>query len=200
MFAKIMNIKLIDSNKYSLEELLVSSFLSSEDKEYLSTFKVEQTKKEKAVSLIIKRKLIGEYQINEFGKPISNTKHFNISHSNGVVVYVEGNANIGIDIEHLKHPNKNMIEYISSGDELKYIKDEKTFFEIWTSKESLVKSLGTGINEQIKTIPGLPLSGVVKYKNKSLYRENITINDYVISVTQEGEKPFRLKIERIDIL
>ena len=36
-----MIIKLIDSNKYSLEELLVSSFLSSEDKEYLSKFKVE---------------------------------------------------------------------------------------------------------------------------------------------------------------
>lgn len=195
-----MIIKLVDSNKYSLEELLASSFLSSEDKEYLSKFKVEQTKKEKAVSLIIKRKLIGEYQINEFGKPISNTKHFNISHSNGVVVYVEGDTNIGIDIEHLKRPDKNMIEYISSDDELKYIKDEKIFFEIWTSKESLVKSLGTGIKEQIKTIPGLPLFGVVKYKNKSFYRQNIAIDDYVISATQEGEKPFTLEIARIDIL
>ena len=184
----------VDTNKYSLETLLVSSFLGEKDIAEISRFKLEESKKEKAVSFILKNKYVGKYHLNEFDKPISEECEFNISHSHGVVVFVQSSVPIGVDIEKLRPMKDDMTNFISSNEEKEYIQSYQSFFEVWTNKESLTKCLGTGIKDKISSIPGLPINGVKEYKNKQFYCRTIKYNDYVISVTQETNKPFEILI------
>jgi len=87
-----------------------------------------------------------------------------------------------------------MRRYISSDQEYKYIKDDKSFFEIWTSKESLTKCIGDGLNKIIKDIPGLPLNGKKEYLGKNYISECIEYNGYIISVTLEKDDLKEFKI------
>ena len=170
---RILTLLFVDTNTKSLESLLLSSFLSDENIKELSRYKLEETKKEKAASMILKNKYVGEYSLNEFEKPISKNCYFNISHSKGYVVFVKDDVPIGVDIEKIRPVEDDLIDYISSSEEKKYVKNDKSFYEIWTNKESLTKCLGTGIKEKIKDIPSLPLNDTKIYKEKA-YR-SITI-------------------------
>ena len=96
---------------------MASSFLFTEDIVSLNKYKVEDVKKEKACSLILKNKFIGEYRYNEHGKPISDNIYFNISHSKGVVVFTQNELPIGIDIELIRPTNEDLVNYISSKEE-----------------------------------------------------------------------------------
>lgn len=178
-----------------LEDILSSSFLSEHDIASLEKYKQEETKKEKAYSLILKNKYIGEYSINEFGKPVSDKTYFNISHSKGIVVFIEDTEPIGIDIEVIRPVKDNLVDYIASNEEKEYIKNETNFYEIWTNKESLTKCVGTGIKDKIKEIPSLPLNGVKEYRGKKYISRIIIYKDYVISVTRESAEPFDIIIE-----
>ena len=190
-----LNLLFVDSNKLSLDYLLASSFLSEENLTELSRYKLEETKKEKAVSMILKNKYVGEYSVNEYGKPLSENCYFNISHSKGYVVFIKDTIPIGVDIEKVRPAEDDLKNYISSKEEKEYIKSDKAFYEIWTNKESLTKCLGTGIKEKIKDIPSIPINDKKVYKGKtyrSITREYL---DTVISVTRENELPFDIKIK-----
>ncbi len=191
----ILNLLFVDSNILSLEDLLSSSFLSEENIMELSRYKLEETKKEKAVSLILKNKYIGEYSLNSYGKPISKDCFFNISHSKGCVVFIKDDVPIGVDIEKIRPVEDDLIEYISSKEEKEYIKDEKSFYEVWTNKESLTKCIGTGIKEKIKDIPSIPINNVKSYKNNKYRSKTIKYLDSVICVTRENESPFEINIK-----
>lgn len=185
----------VNTNTKSLESLLSSSFLNDKDINEISRFKLEETKKEKAVSFILKNKYIGEYQVNEFGKPISEKRYFNISHSKGAVVYIQDEIPIGIDIEKIRPMKDDMTDFISSKEEKEFIKSDQSFFEVWTNKESLTKCLGTGIKNKISEIPSIPINGVKEYQNKKFYSRTIKYQDHVICVTRENEKPFYIEIK-----
>ena len=185
----------VDTNTNSLESLLVSSFLFESDINELSRFKLEETKKEKAVSLILKNKYVGKYSLNEYGKPISEGCYFNISHSKGLVVFIKDIVPIGIDIEKIRPVEEDLKNYISSREEKEYINSDKAFYEIWTNKESLTKCLGTGIKEKIKDIPSIPINDKKIYKNKTYRSKTVTYKDAVISVTRENELPFEIEIQ-----
>lgn len=191
-----LNLLFVDSNKISFESLLSSSFLLEKNIEELSRYKLEETKKEKAVSLILKNKYVGEYSVNEYGKPISENSYFNISHSKGYVVFIKDTVPIGVDIEKIRPAEDDLKEYISSSLEKSYIKDDKTFYEVWINKESLTKCIGTGIKEKIKDIPSIPINDVKNYKGKKYRSKTITYNDLVISITRESELPFDIKIKK----
>lgn len=185
----------VDTNIISLENLLSSSFLFDEDIKELSRFKLEETKKEKAVSLILKNKYVGEYSINEYGKPISESCYFNISHSKGFVVFIKDTVPIGVDLEKIRPVEEDLKSYISSEEEKEYITSDKAFYEIWTNKESLTKCLGTGIKEKIKDIPSIPINGSKTYKNKIYRSKTVIYKDTVISVTRENELQFEIEIQ-----
>ncbi len=184
----------VDTNTNSLESLLSSKYLSLENKKEISRFLLEETKKEKAASFILKNKYIGEYHLNEFNKPISDKYEFNISHSKGVVVFIKDNTPIGIDIEKIREVETDLIDYISNDEEKEYITNKEKFYEIWTNKESLVKCIGTGIVDKIKEIPSLPLNSKKEYKNKTFYSKTIKYLDYIISISRQENKPFDIKI------
>ena len=192
---RILTLLFVDTNTKSLESFLLSSFLSDENIKELSRYKLEETKKEKAVSMILKNKYIGEFYLNESGKPISNNCYFNISHSTGYVVFIKDDVPIGVDIEKIRPIEDDLIDYISSSEEKKYITSDQKFYEIWTNKESLTKCLGTGIKEKIKDIPSIPINDVKTYKEKLYRSQTINYQDSVISITRESIELFEIKIQ-----
>lgn len=189
-----------DTSNVTIDDLLKSPYLSIEDKLSFEKYKIDETKKEKIVSTIFKNKYVGEYEINEHGKPISENKFFNVSHSHGYVVFVLDNVPIGIDIEQIRSLNQNLIDFVSNDEEKKYIHDDTSFFELWTNKEALVKALGTGIKIRPNQIPALPLNSQRVYEGKKYFNKTIIFNGYVISVSSNSDEPFEIEMvqEKLD--
>lgn len=124
----------------------------------------------------------------ENGKPFAENLniHFNISHSENMVVCVVAETEIGIDIEKLRPINLKVAKRFCSYEELNYIfgfspcdKDfcftENTeiltrFFEIYTKKESIVKYNGNGIAD-LK-------NAKISDKTKTYYEDG-----FIISIT-----------------
>ena len=189
-----------DTSNVTIDDLLKSPYLSNKDKLSFEKYKVEVTKKEKIVSTIFKNKYIQEYKINDYGKPISENRFFNISHSHGYVVFVLDNSPIGIDIEQIRSFNSDLIDFVSNKEEMDYIHDEISFFEIWTNKEALVKALGTGIKIRPNQIPALPINSQRIYEGKKYFSKTIIFNGYVISVSCNSDEPFEIEMkeEKLD--
>ena len=160
----------VDLNKLSNEIFNDLPYLLEEDYINANKYKMEEDKKQHLISAYFKRKYMPDYILNSYGKPISNNTFVNISHSyNMVVVGISSNNEIGIDIEKIRDASDSLKKYISSEEELNYIKDDKTFYEIWTSKEAITKCYGSGLNNKIKDIPALPLNGTKEYMNKLFF-------------------------------
>lgn len=192
---KKVQVHLYNTNSVSLDYLYKNPLLNEEDIEVIKKYKMEESKKEKAASFIFKRKYVGDFYLNEQGKPLNKNKYFNIAHSKGVVVYVEDSDHlIGIDIEKNREVDESLKRYISSDEEYNYIKDSKSFFEVWTNKESLVKAIGIGINSKVNKIPALPINGNKMFNYKSFYSKVIFYEEYVISVCIENEEDFEIEI------
>lgn len=190
----LLKIYLLDIRDLPIEVLLNSRFISLKEKLELNKYNMEEVKKEKAASIYLKNKYIGRYYLNEFGKPISEEVCFNISHSHGLLALVIDKVNIGIDIEKIRNIEKDVIDYISSEKEKEYIKDEVSFYEIWTSKEALVKAEGRGIKEKISLIPSLPLNGVITYKDKTYRNVTRKYQDYILTVSRENIAEYDIEI------
>ena len=149
--------------------------------------------KEKAVSFYLKRKYVKDYHVNEYGKPLSDAIKFNVTHSKGLIALaITEKREIGLDIEKIRDPKHGLISYACSKEEADYIKNGENFFEIWTSKESLVKASGRGIDRAANTIPALPLCGYKTYLDEDYYSVSTIFGDYVFSVTLKGKDGFSI--------
>ena len=190
----MLKIYLLNFKEVPLDILLNSPYISLLEKSSFSKYKNEAVKKEKIASAILKNKYIGSYHLNEFGKPVSDVTHFNISHSEGYIALVIDTVPVGIDIEKIRFVEDELKEYISNKDEQEYIHNDKTFFEVWTNKESLVKARGSGLTNKLDTIPGLPINGTRNYQGQT-YRSRTLIEDgLIITVTRISEEEFSFDI------
>lgn len=85
--------------------------------------------------------------------------HFNISHSENFAAIAVSRKKVGIDIEYLAEDFKfsNLLPDIFNDNERLIIQNaadkKNTFYTLWTRKESFVKALGKGIDEDFKYIP-----------------------------------------------
>ncbi len=92
-----------------------------------------------------------KYVVSEKGKPslFYCPYQFSISHTDGLCVVAVSIDEIGIDVEKIK-PYKLKIERIFTSLDCEFIngseQKERTFYQIWTSKEAYVKALGTGLS------------------------------------------------------
>jgi len=154
--------------------------------------------KQKEASSFLKYSFIGKYTLGEYGKPLSDQCFFNISHSASYVILAIGAKPIGVDVELIKEFKNELKAFISSKEEIDYIKDELSFFQVWTSKESLLKCEGSGLANVIKEVPALPLDGEKVFKNNKYYSKSIVQDKYVISVTLLGDEPFEIEVEYLD--
>ena len=191
---------ILDYQNLDFNKLLDSNLFNKLEKESFDKYKIENVKKEKIISLYLKKKYIGEYYLDSNNKPKSKDIYFNISHSNGRIIFSKTNySEIGVDIEKIRGINPKLIEYISNEKELKYIKDNKTFFFFWTSKESLLKASGLGIKIDLKEVNGLPINGIRKFNDSLYYSSILYIDDYVISTTLKGNQKFNVEYKFIDL-
>lgn len=196
-----MNLKvyLLDYRSLPLSFLMDCKYLSELEKISFEKYKNENVKKEKIVSAILKNKYIGDYHLNEYGKPISNNTYFNISHSDGYIALAIDQVPVGIDIENIRNAEEDLRNYISNDEEKKYIHDDESFFEVWTNKEALVKANGNGINQEIKTIQSLPLNAIRTYDNKTYFNKTIKYQNLVITVSRASSDDFNINIMEEDI-
>lgn len=86
------------------------------------------------------------------------TIHFNLSHCRQGVACAISRYPIGVDIEAIASIDQAVAQRVMSADQLAQIASsphpERTFCELWTTKESLLKQTGEGLCEDL---PGLAL-------------------------------------------
>ena len=188
-----VDLYLCDIRDVSLEEL--SSLVNT------STFdnvKIESARKEKLASKYLKDKYIKHYSIDKNGKPVSDDIYFNVSHSHEIVaIAISQNRPIGLDIETNRKLDEKLVRYIAREEETKFIKDDLSFMQVWTNKESLLKCVGTGLKDKLKDVPALPLNGIRQYKNQTYFTKSIIRDGLVISITLEGNQDFEINIINI---
>lgn len=107
------------------------------------------------------------FEYTPFGKPLlaenndNKSIHFNISHSDNVVLYaITNNRNIGIDVERINDRidiTQVAQRFFSPGEinALERCKREnraEIFFQYWTRKEALVKAMGNGVSFSLEQI------------------------------------------------
>ena len=144
-------------------------------------------------------RVIGDFFIDEYGKPRSQNAFFGVSHSGEIAVLAVGNGReIGIDIECLQKGKDydELAKYVFGDAELEIYRRGESFPALFTAKESLAKAEGRGIGKDVKAIPALPLNGEVGYKNKNYYRHSLEIEGYYGSVTREKED-FTIETEEV---
>ena len=186
-----ISLYVLDTRKYSFGELLALTKLDESEISFLERYHVLDVKKEKLVSYYFKKKYVGDYSLSESGKPISNNVFFNISDSKGMVVLaISKNREVGVDVEILMPKDQDLVKYVCSEEEYQFVKNEIDFVSVWTSKESIVKCLGTGIKSNIKGIPALPLNGKKIYEGQAFYSMSFRYGDSIISLTLKGEEEF----------
>lgn len=189
-----LKVYILDTRKISLDILLSSPYVSKEESLLFDKYKNEEVKKEKIASLILKNKYIGQYYLSEQGKPLSKDKYFNISHSHGLVTLVIDSLPIGIDIELIREVDNKLISYISNEEEERYIKDNQSFFEVWTNKEALMKCIGIGINQKPNNIPGLPVNSKRIYQGQVYFNKTVIYDNFVIAISRNKDEDYSLEI------
>lgn len=179
------------------------SLMSEEKKDRVRRYRCKSDKKRTIAGEMIIRKMISEqYNLSQqnilietgkYGKPeIKNIDtHFNISHSEDMVVGCIGARPIGIDVEKIKKISTSILRKTCTTEDIEYIVGSDTngempktfeanhlrrFYEVWTAKEAYFKCVGTGIGIQnLKSVSIDMLScNITSY----------SISGYIISIVQ----------------
>lgn len=169
----------------------------------LKYVKEEDTLRSITGSLLIKKYAGGldGIKYDFYGKPCKDNYYFSLSHSNDYVVLGVSDSEIGVDIEMKRSRNPKLADYVFSDSEKAALKEEMDFYRLWTSKESLVKYVGFGIDRDLKLIPALPLNGKKTYVGKNAYAINFDYKDnYCISVTTESKQDYEIIVEHVENL
>jgi len=191
---KVIKVLFAETKDLDLEKFFKSNLISDQDYDRLTRLKNEDVQREQCISTYFKRKYIGFYRLNDYGKPISDAMFFNISHTKGMVVFIIDSVPVGIDIERNRKVESSFKKYVCSPSEEEFIQKDEDFFKIWTNKESLVKCIGTGIKSRVNEIPGLPINGLRQLENRIFNSITITPSGFIISLTRESNEQFEIEL------
>lgn len=125
----------------------------------------------------------GEISYNAYGKPYKrNPPFFNVSHSgNTAAIFVNDDAEVGLDIQKIKEFDGKLINYVFSKEEKKGVYSDKDFAVRWTMKEAAVKCVGTGLlSVKRRTFSELDEKSFV-YCGKKLYYQSNILGDYALT-------------------
>jgi len=140
------------------------------------------------------------------GKPRvrnSHDFHFNTSYSDGCMVMICAQQQVGIDVEKIDFVAADHLvsELLFSADELSHLRSvseqdfQKHYFEIWTQKEALVKGIGKGFDIEFSDFSISPGGGRVRAAEQVLVGEKWFTKpqqmkgDYIVSVAAEHKTP-----------
>ena len=123
--------------------------------------------------------ILSYLKYNEYGKPfIDEPVCFSISHSgNMVVCALVNNSEIGIDIELLKKidilPFKNVFTENEWETITESVDSLKTFYTLWTKKESVIKADGRGLSIPLHNVSiETKIAVIHEYHQKKLWHLN----------------------------
>ncbi len=95
------------------------------------------------------------------GKPVLASHagfHFNLSHSGSWVACASGDSPLGVDVEHLRPLDPDLLESVLSAEERLTMEacpaagQARQFFLYWTVKESYGKALGLGLSLPFRSL------------------------------------------------
>lgn len=220
-----LNFQTISNEIFSLRDNLTSQEIVIANK-----YKFEKDRSRFVVARSCLRKILSDFlsinakditiSSNQFGKPIlfstslENIK-FNLSHSGDTIVYAFSLFDeVGIDIEILDTSINHLeiAENYFTSSEIEYLKDSKSmedtvqrFFRIWTRKEALLKSIGTGLLLDMKKVDVLSdtaelnlfSDASINYLNKTWNVTDLFVNNnYKAAYAYSGNQK-RLTFEQI---
>lgn len=193
-----VSLYIFDSRNKSFSDLLSFANLSNKELEQFQEFRIEKVKKEKLISYYLKKTYVGDFYIGEHGKPMSDNMYFNISHSKEVIVLVTSkNIPVGVDVEVIKERREPLVRYVANEKEYDFIQSDLDFIKIWTSKESLMKCLGTGLDMNMKIIPSFPFEGCKSFEEQYYYSKMLEVEDFVICITLKGKDNFEIEVNKL---
>ena len=160
-----MKVFIVDMSKLKVDELRVN--LSSYEASFAENIQNSHAQERYIVSKAIVRKLLAdtkplkgvapsdiEIKVGSNGKPYVEGRpiYYNVSHSEDLLVVAIDNAEVGVDMEHMKERNfKALTEYYFDGKEsvierILQSADIKTeFYKQWTLTEAEIKLAGVGL-------------------------------------------------------
>ncbi|GAB4057968.1 4'-phosphopantetheinyl transferase family protein [Uliginosibacterium sediminicola] len=98
------------------------------------------------------------------GKPrlADGALHFNVAHAGRyALLALSATHEIGVDIEAIDHqrPWADIARQAFSAQEQALSSDAESFYRIWTAKEAVVKSWGSGIDDALTSFSAIPAEG-----------------------------------------
>ncbi len=121
--------------------------------------------------------------------------HFNLSHSENMVLAVFADAEVGCDIEYIKKADLELAKRFFCPEEYEFIaglegeKQDNAFYQIWTMKESFLKATGMGME--------LPLNAFGFYLTQGKIKVSQSYDPWEYDVLQYnfGEYPAAVCIQ-----
>ena len=151
---------------FDLDEAL--TLLSDQRREQVLRFKHEAGRRQSAAAyLLLCKALQQEYGITEkpvfdygeHGKPViigHPDIHFNLSHCREAAVCIVSSQPVGVDVESFREYKDSLVRYTMNEHEQQLIaqaaRPEVEFTRLWTQKEAVLKLLGTGLRNDMKTV------------------------------------------------
>lgn len=130
------------------------------------------------------------YEYNAYKKPylINSPVYFNMSHSGDYVLCGISDEEIGVDVEMTKDIDLSCGKLVFCKNELQMMMDskdsKKTFYGLWTKKESLIKAIGKGFFMKVQAID-LSSKNYMNWRTKSF-----EYDDCIVSLcTRDDEFP-----------
>ena len=136
---------------------------------------------------------------------IDKSLFFNVSHAGNYALIAIGHYELGVDVEFIDTNfhyneilsnvfNEEEIDQINTAENSRY-----QFYKFWTRKESIVKAIGKGIDDDITKIPAtdgthaLPSSLVCDFKKLSVFSFNLN-DDYIgaLAIAEDFKEVERL--------
>lgn len=148
------------------------------------TYSFTKTAQELLECALIKKKICPQFVYGKNGKPYltSNDIFFNLSHSDNLSVCAISDVEIGVDCERVAPAKPHVLERVFNELERETAKSDKTFTEIWTKKESVVKYYGGSLWADGKH------TAIIFPKN-ALYHGNLCkANVFTITLRQGAEE------------
>jgi 4'-phosphopantetheinyl transferase len=177
---KIYGVKLLDELRFLELKGLVSAYLPDDSSKKASSFKHPVGAQRQIIGeLLVRAALCNNFNLvnkdivfryTEHKKPLlKNHKdiHFNISHSGEWVVCALSLMDVGVDVEKIREINFNIARRFFSETEVKNLFDLpkknqiKYFFDLWTLKESYLKTLGTGLTKPLSSFTVSKVDGEI---------------------------------------
>lgn len=188
----------LNSSRHDILNLV--TYLTSQEKDQANTYRTKELSENYIIAHSTLRKVLShhtkthphdiEFIIGKYGKPyLKNNQQnieFNMSHSKDMLcIVVTTDEEVGVDVE-FKDSSINVEELqnlVFSTQETEYINSLESqaqkrdfFYNLWTLKESMVKSIGLGLSYPINQIN--LIDKVLNVKNSDIIKTTEPIQEH----------------------